>query len=192
MARTPSRMLALGTESPDFTLPEADGSVFHLSSVKGKKPFLVMFICNHCPYVKHIRKVLAQITAEYSSKGIAIIGINSNDFQAYPEDSPEEMLREKRLMDYSFPYLVDETQEVAKKYEAACTPDFFLFNQQGKLVYRGQFDDSRPGNGVEVTGNDLREALDTVLKGKAPDSNQKASLGCNIKWKKGNAPSYFG
>jgi len=192
MAKTPSRMLALGTEAPGFSLPEGDGSIFHLSSVKGKKPFLVMFICNHCPYVKHIRQSLAQLADEYAAKGISFIGINSNDFQSYPEDSPQEMVNEKRLMNYSFPYLVDESQEVAKKYEAACTPDFFLFNHEGKLVYRGQFDDSRPGNGVEVTGNDLREAFDALLEGKAPNPNQRASLGCNIKWKKGNAPSYFG
>ncbi|NDC25679.1 MAG: thioredoxin family protein, partial [Proteobacteria bacterium] len=145
MARTPSIMLDLGTEAPNFSLPDTEGSLFRLESVKGKQPFLVLFICNHCPYVKHIRKELAALGNEYQMKGIAIIAINSNDFLSYPEDSPENMVQEKKEIGYLFPYLIDESQEVAKNYRAACTPDFFLFDRQGKLFYRGQFDDSRPG-----------------------------------------------
>ncbi|NBX93192.1 MAG: thioredoxin family protein [Proteobacteria bacterium] len=191
MARTPSIMLDLGTEAPNFSLPDTEGSLFRLESVKGKQPFLVLFICNHCPYVKHIRKELAALGNEYQMKGIAIIAINSNDFLSYPEDSPENMVQEKKEIGYLFPYLIDESQEVAKNYRAACTPDFFLFDRQGKLFYRGQFDDSRPGNGISVTGRDIRSAMELVLKnGKSP-LEQKPSLGCNIKWKTGNAPSYF-
>jgi len=142
-----------------------------------------MFICNHCPYVKHIRKELANLTAEFQEKGIAVFGINSNDIKNYPEDSPEKMVLEKRSAHYTFPYLFDESQEVARSYQAACTPDFFLFDRSGKLVYRGQFDDSRPGNQIPVTGKDLRQAMEQVLKGLLPQSDQRPSIGCNIKWK---------
>lgn len=177
-------MLPLGTEAPDFNLLDTEQNSVDLRSVKGKSPFLVMFICNHCPYVKHLRKELSQITSEFQKKGIAVFGINSNDFENYPEDSPSKMKTEKKEMNYTFPYLLDETQEVARAYQAACTPDFFLFDRSGKLVYRGQFDESRPGNGIPVTGKDLRQAMEAVLVNKTPSVDQKPSIGCNIKWKK--------
>lgn len=192
MALTPSTMLPLGTDAPDFSLPDLNGKLVGLTEVRGKQPFLVMFICNHCPYVKHIRGPLAALTSEFQKKGIAVFGINSNDVENYPEDRPEKMVIEAREAKYTFPYLFDAQQEVAKAYHAACTPDFFLFDQKGKLVYRGQFDDSRPGNKIPVSGADLRQALEDVLKGKSTQKEQRPSIGCNIKWKKGNAPEYFG
>lgn len=192
MALTPSTMLELGTEAPDFSLPDSEKHVFHLAEVRGKKPFLVMFICNHCPYVKHIEKELSSLTREAQEKGMAVFGINSNDTVSYPEDSPEKMSLEKKRLGYTFPYLVDSSQKVAKAYQAACTPDFFLFDKNAKLVYRGQFDESRPGNQIPVTGSDLRKAIEAVLKNEKPAANQRPSIGCNIKWKKGNAPEYFG
>ncbi|NBT58944.1 thioredoxin family protein [bacterium] len=191
MALTPSTMLELGTEAPDFSLADTEKKMVHLSDWKGKKPFLVMFICNHCPYVKHIGKELSALTREFQEQGVAVFGINSNDTVSYPEDSPEKMAIEKKRLDYSFPYLVDASQEVAKAYQAACTPDFFLFDAKGKLVYRGQFDESRPGNQLPVTGADLKKAVEAVLKNEKPSENQRPSIGCNIKWKKGNAPDYF-
>jgi peroxiredoxin len=189
MAKTPSTMVPLGTRAPDFSLPDTAGKQVALGDF-GKAPaLLVMFICNHCPFVKHVRAGLAKLAKDYQPKGVAIVGINSNDIEHYPDDSPEKMAEEARAAGYSFPYLFDETQEVAKAYRAACTPDFFLFDRQRKLVYRGQMDDSRPGNGVPVTGKDLRAALDAVLAGKSVAAGQKSSMGCNIKWKAGNEPS---
>jgi len=192
MALTPSTMLELGTEAPDFSLPDTENKLVRLSEVKGKKPFLVMFICNHCPYVKHIGHELSGLMREFQEKGVAVFGINSNDTVTYPEDSPEKMVLEKKRLNYTFPYLVDASQETAKAYRAACTPDFFLFDKAGKLIYRGQFDESRPGNKIPVTGQDLRRALEAVLKNESPSRDQRPSIGCNIKWKKGNAPDYFG
>lgn len=183
MALTPSKMLPLGTQASEFSLPDFEGRLVTLSEIKNKKAFLVMFICNHCPYVKHIRKELAQLTTEFQKKGLAVFGINSNDIKNYPEDSPEKMALEARAAQYTFPYLFDESQEVAQAYQAACTPDFFLFDSQGLLVYRGQFDESRPGNQIPVTGADLRKAIEAVLNGKNPLQDQKPSIGCNIKWK---------
>jgi peroxiredoxin len=192
MALTPSTMLDLGTEAPDFSLPDTEDKIIKLSEVKGKKPFLVMFICNHCPYVKHIETKLASLTREIQEKGIAVFGINSNDTVSYPDDSPDKMALEKKRLNYTFPYLIDASQETAKAYRASCTPDFFLFDKKGKLVYRGQFDDSRPGNRISVTGQDLQKALEAVLSNQPVSVEQRASIGCNIKWKKGNAPDYFG
>lgn len=148
-------------------------------------------MCNHCPYVRHVREGLLLVIKEYQKKGVAIVGINSNDAKAYPDDAPDKMLEDALKFGYSFPYLYDKTQEVAKAYHAACTPDFFLFDKDKKLFYRGQMDDSRPGNGVPVTGKDLRFALDALLAGQPLFSAQKPSLGCNIKWKPGNEPGYF-
>jgi len=184
MALTPSNMLSLGTEAPDFNLMDTDKRKVSLQEVKGKKPFVVMFICNHCPYVKHIRNQLAVLTSEYLKKGMAIFAINSNDVLNYPEDSPEKMALEKKSAKYEFPYLFDEDQSVARAYQAACTPDFYLFDRSGHLVYRGQFDDSRPGNQIPVTGSDLKRAMDAVLDSKKPNEDQRPSIGCNIKWKK--------
>jgi len=191
MALTPSTMLPLGTTAPDFKLPDTNGKTVSPADFKDKSALLVLFICNHCPYVKHIRAGLAELGRDYQSRSIAIVGINSNDVANYPEDSPAKMKEEARSARYTFPYLYDESQAVAKAYRAACTPDLYLFDQSRKLVYRGQFDDSRPGNGIPVTGKDLRAALDAVLAGKPVSPNQKASMGCNIKWKAGNEPDYF-
>jgi len=184
-------LLPLGTPAPEFRLPDTNGRWVSLADFPGAAAYLVMFLCNHCPYVKHIRSALAEFAREYQKRGVAIVGINSNDIERYPEDSPERMKEEVRTAGYTFPYLFDETQEVAKAYRAACTPDFFLFDRNRKLVYRGQFDDSRPGNGVPVTGRDLRAALDAVLEGRPVPTDQKPSMGCNIKWKPGNEPDYY-
>lgn len=192
MVRTPSTMLPLGTSAPDFSLMNVDGQVVSLSDFKGAPALLVVFMCNHCPYVIHIADHLAQLAQEYASRGVAVVGINSNDVANYPADSPEQMVAEAENRGYVFPYLYDETQQVAQSYHAACTPDFFLFDANQKLVYRGQFDSSRPDSGIPVTGEDLRAALDAVLEGKAPPEQQTPSLGCNIKWKPGNEPDYFG
>ena len=191
MALTPSSMLPLGTTAPDFNLPDPDGKIVSRADFKDRSALLVLFICNHCPYVKHIRTGLAQLARDYLPKQVAIIGINSNDVANYPEDSPAKMKAEVKSAGYTFPYLYDESQAVAKAYRAACTPDLYLFDQNHRLVYRGQFDDSRPGNGIPVTGRDLRAALDAVLAGKPVPPNQKASVGCNIKWKAGNEPDYY-
>lgn len=182
MARTPSKMLPLGTKAPSFTLPDTDGKTVKDSDFH-QRPLLVMFICNHCPFVIHIREGLAKLGQDFSESSLGIVAINSNDAKSYPQDSPEKMKEEKRSAGYRFPYLYDESQEVAKAFDAACTPDFFLFDDQHRLVYRGQFDDSRPGNGVAVTGKDLRAAVEAVLKGTEVSPQQKPSLGCNIKWK---------
>ena len=191
MALTPSTMLRLGTTAPDFKLPDTDGKTVSLADFKDKAALLVLFICNHCPYVKHIRTGLVDLARDYQSRSVAIVGINSNDVANYPDDSPVRMKEEVRTAPYTFPYLYDESQAVAKAYRAACTPDLYLFDKKRKLVYRGQFDGSRPGNGIPLTGKDLRTALDALLAGKPVSPNQKASIGCNIKWKAGNEPEYF-
>lgn len=192
MVMTASTMMALGTEAPDFSLPDTNGKTVSLGGLAGTKGLLVMFICNHCPFVKHVRSGLAEFGREYSARGLAIVAINSNDTDAHPDDSPEKMKAEVAEVGYVFPYLFDETQGVAKAYRAACTPDFFLFDGDGRLVYRGQFDGSRPGNDIPVTGVDLRTAADAVLEGRPVPQDQTPSIGCNIKWREGNAPDYFG
>jgi peroxiredoxin len=191
MALTPSTMLALGTAAPDFKLPDTNGKTVALSDFAGKPALLVIFMCNHCPYVKHIRTGLAQLARDYLPRGAAMIGINSNDAANYPEDSPARMKDEVKSAGYLFPYLYDESQAAAKAYRAACTPDFYVFGKDRKLAYRGQMDDSRPGNGLPVTGRDLRAALDAALSSNPAPADQKPSIGCNIKWKPGNAPEYF-
>jgi peroxiredoxin len=191
MALTPSTMLSLGTSAPDFQLPDTNGKMVSLADFKSAPALLVLFICNHCPYVKHIRAALAELGREYQRRGAAIVAISSNDVQNYPQDSPEKMKQEAKAAGYVFPYLYDESQAVAQAYRAACTPDIFLFDKDRKLAYRGQFDDSRPGNGHPVTGKDLRAALDAVLAGKPVPEPQTASVGCNIKWKSSNTPIYF-
>jgi peroxiredoxin len=188
MALTPSTMLPLGTEAPRFSLPDTDGRTVSLVEFKAQPALLVMFLCNHCPYVKHVRHELARLGREYQAKGVAVVAISSNDVAAYPDDSPEKMREEKRQAGYAFPYLYDASQEVARAYHAACTPDFYLFDANRRLVYRGQMDGSRPGNDVPVTGTDLRAALDALLAGRAVNADQKPSMGCNIKWKPGAAP----
>lgn len=193
MARTPSTMLALGTEAPDFALPEpATGRTVSLSSFAEAPVAVVMFLSNHCPFVKHIADGLADFGREYGEKGVAIVAINANDVESYPADAPERMVEEVALRGYTFPYLFDGSQEVAKAYEAACTPDFFVFDADRKLVYRGQFDAARPSLDVPVTGGDLRAACDAALRGDVPVGEQLPSIGCNIKWKPGNAPPWFG
>ncbi len=184
-------MLPLGTKAPDFRLPDPGGRTVSLADFKSAPALLVVFMCNHCPYVKHIREGLAKLARDYQPRGVAVVGINSNDVASYPADSPARMAEEATAAGYVFPYLYDETQAVAKAYRAACTPDIYLFDRDQRLVYRGQFDDSRPGNGIPVTGKDLRAALEALLAGKAVSPNQKASIGCNIKWKPGNEPEYF-
>lgn len=191
MVKTASTMLPLGTAAPDFSLPNVDGRVVSLKDFRGSKGLLVAFICNHCPFVVHIRPEFAKFAREYQAKGIAIVGISSNDAAAYPADGPDKMKTEAASAGYEFPYLFDESQSVAKAYRAACTPDLFLFDGDQKLVYRGQFDDSRPTNGVPVTGSHLRAACDAVLAGKVIEEGQRPSIGCNIKWKPGNEPNYF-
>lgn len=192
MVAVNSTMLPLGTPAPDFRLPDPTGKTFSLSDFTNAPAFLVAFICNHCPYVKHIRSGLAQLARDYEPRGVAVVGVSSNDVSNYPADSPARMAEEAKAAGYLFPYLYDEAQSVAKAYRAACTPDFYLFDKAQKLVYRGQLDDSRPGNNIPVTGRDLRAALDAVLAGKPVPANQKSSIGCNIKWKPGNEPDYFG
>lgn len=189
MVKTASTMLPLGIKAPDFALPNVDGKTVSLSDLAGGKGLVVMFICNHCPFVKHLRAALAEFGREVQSTGLKIVAISSNDATAYPDDSPARMAEEAQSAGYTFPYLYDESQSVAKAYKAACTPDFYLFNADQALVYRGQFDDSRPGNGKPVTGADLRGAVAALLAGKAPLETQRPSIGCNIKWK--DAPEYF-
>lgn len=192
MAKTLSTMLELGTEAPDFALPNVDGKTVRRDDLRGAKGLLVVFICNHCPYVKHITRKLAEVAKSYQAGGLAVVAISSNDVANYPDDSPAKMKLFAKESGYLFPYLYDESQAVAKAYRAACTPDFFLFDGNFKLVYRGQFDASRPGNNIPVTGEDLTRAVDALLAGKAIPAEQTPSLGCNIKWKPGNAPDYFG
>ena len=191
MALTPSTMLAIGTTAPDFHLPDTDGKIVSLADLNSQAALAVIFMCNHCPYVVHIRAGLAKLAHDYIPRGVGFVGINANDAKNYPADSPARMKDEVKAAGYIFPYLYDETQTVAKAYRAACTPDIYLFDKSRQLVYRGQMDDSRPGNGIPVTGKDLRAALDAVLAGRPVSPDQKASMGCNIKWKAGNEPDYF-
>ena len=193
MALVPSTMLALGTPAPDFSLPEpATGRTVSLSDLDGAKALLVVFLSNHCPFVKHLADHLAGVAAAYRRRGVAVVGINANDVTTHPDDSPAKMKDEVARRGYDFPYLFDESQEVAKAYRAACTPDFFLFGPDGTLAYRGQYDASRPSLGVPVTGADLRAAMDAVLAGQSPSPEQAPSVGCNVKWRAGNEPVWFG
>ncbi len=193
MARTPSTMQELGTPAPDFNLLEPlTGERRSLADFRDAPAMLVVFMCNHCPYVIHIRDALAKFAREYQPRGLAMVGINANDVDNYPADSPEKMVEEIKTAGYTFPYLYDEDQSVAKAYHAACTPDFFLYDADRKLFYRGQFDDSRPRNDLPVTGRDLAAAVEAVLAGKPAPAEQIPSLGCNIKWKPGNEPDYYG
>jgi peroxiredoxin len=182
-----SMMLSLGTIAPEFQLPDPSGKKFSSVDFAGAPALLVVFMCNHCPYVKHVQGKFTELAKDYQAKGVAIVGINSNDAENYPDDRPEKMAEEIRSAGYTFPYLYDETQAVARAHRAACTPDFFLFDRDQRLVYRGQFDDSRPKNGLPVTGSDLRGALDAVLAGRATPAAQKPSVGCGIKWKPQNS-----
>ena len=184
MAITPSSMIPLGTKAPAFTLKDVvSGKKLSLSDLRSDKATVVMFICNHCPFVKHIRQELIHTAHEYLREGISFIAINANDAEQYSEDSPENMKKVAEELKFPFPYLYDETQEVAKAYDAACTPDIFIFDKDLKCVYRGQFDDSRPNNGIPVTGKDVKQALDCILEGKPVSQHQIPSIGCNIKWK---------
>ena len=188
-----STMLELGTQAPYFSLQDAvTGKTVSLDNYKGNRGLLVMFICNHCPYVKLIKEELIKYAAEYMKNGVAVVAISSNDVENYPDDSPEKMKEDAEKYGYPFPYLFDETQEVAKAYKAACTPDLFLFDENHKLYYRGQFDDARPKNDIKPTGRDLRDATNRLLAGEPAPEKQIPSIGCNIKWKKGNEPEYFG
>lgn len=190
MARTPSTMLELGTQAPDFSLPEpATGQIVSLSDFKDK-PILIVFACNHCPFVLHIIESFIDYTRRFHAHGLSVIMINANDVENYPDDSPEKMIELGQQYGFSFPYLYDEDQQVASAYQAACTPDFFLFDQQHQLVYRGQFDGARPGNNIPVTGEDLASATDALLSDEPISAEQQPSLGCNIKWKAGNEPDY--
>lgn len=190
MSRTLSTMLELGTPAPNFSLPATDGSKVELADFSGAPALVVIFMCNHCPYVLHLSEALAEFAREYRAKGLAVVGISANSAESHPADGPEEMVKEVERAGYTFPYLYDETQEVAKAYRAACTPDFFVFDKDQKLVYRGQFDDSRPKNSNPVTGADLRAAVDALLNNRPVELDQKPSIGCNIKWKPGNEPDY--
>ena len=192
MAQTESTMAALGMPAPDFALPDTGGRTVVLGDFADARGLLVVFMCNHCPFVRHLREELARSVKRYQEKGLAVVGISSNDVEAFPQDGPELMAREVEELGYSFPYLFDETQSVAKAYTAACTPDFFLFDNGRRLVYRGQFDGSRPGNDVPVTGADLGAAVEALLEGSPVSPDQRPSIGCNIKWKAGNEPHYFG
>jgi peroxiredoxin len=189
VAAVESQMLDLGTRAPQFALPDPDGRIHELNP--GANAYVVMFICNHCPFVIHVRKELARLGHEYGGKGVQIVAINSNDIEAYPADSPENMKKTAAEWGLSFPYVYDEDQSVAKAYRAACTPDLFVFDSEQRLVYRGQLDNSRPSNNKPVDGKDLRAALDAVLKGRHINDDQYPSIGCNIKWKVGNEPDYF-
>ena len=191
MVRTPSTMLPLGTVAPDFSLLNVDGRMTSFADAAGPRGTLVMFICNHCPFVKHVADQLAALGRDCLVRGVGVVAISANDVSLHPADSPEQMVREAEDRGYVFPYLYDETQEVAKDYHAACTPDFYLFDADRKLVYRGQLDASRPGNEIPVTGRDLRAAIDALLAGQPPAAEQIPSLGCNIKWKAGNHPDFF-
>ncbi len=190
MVAVTSNMLELGTPAPGFALPDPDGTVFSITEAVGQ-PLVVMFICNHCPFVKLVADELAALGRDYEGR-VWLVAINSNDTERYPQDGPDAMREESARRGYTFPYVLDATQEVAKSYLAACTPDFFVFGADHRLAYRGQLDDSRPGNGVVPTGRDLRAALDAVLAGQNPDPNQRPAMGCNIKWRAGNEPAYFG
>lgn len=184
-------MLPLGTPAPSFELPDTDGHVVSLEQFAGSKALLVIFMCNHCPFVKHVADELKQLADDYADQGLAVVGISSNDADAYPDDSPAAMAKEKAERGYNFPYLFDGDQSVAIAYSAACTPDFFLFDGEMKLAYRGQLDASRPKSDIPVTGEDLRAAIDAVVAGQPAGEDQRPSIGCNIKWKPGNEPNYF-
>lgn len=193
MVATPSTMLLLGTQVPEFSLPNAvDDRAVSPKDLAGKPALLVMFICNHCPFVQHVKEELGRLAVDYQPKGVGVVAVNSNDLGGYPQDAPEHMKELAQAERWQFPFVMDETQDVAKAFKAACTPDFFLFDNDQRLVYRGQLDGSRPGNDIPVTGRDLRAALDAVLAGEPVSSEQQPSLGCNIKWKPGNEPDYFG
>lgn len=193
MVLTESTMLSLGTKAPDFALPDAvSGKTVSLDTFTGKTALLVIFLCQHCPFVKHVREEFARLGKDYENSDLGIVAISANDAGKYPDDSPEHLKNMAITLEFRFPVCYDESQETAKAYTAACTPDFFLFDKDRSLVYRGQLDDSRPSNGLPVTGKDLREAIEAVLAGKPLPANQKPSVGCNIKWKPGNEPSYYG
>ena len=192
MVKTASTMLPLGTSAPDFSLPDVEGKTVSLSDFADAPALLMIFMCNHCPFVKHVADGLAELARDYQARSVAVVGINPNDVENYPDDAPQKMAEEVKHRGYTFAYLYDETQEVAKAYQAACTPDFYVFDKDRKLVYRGQMDSSRPQSGVAVTGEDLRKALDAVLAGEPLAEDQRPSIGCNIKWKAGNEPDYFG
>jgi thiol-disulfide isomerase/thioredoxin len=185
MARTPSKMIPLGTKLPYFLLPDTvSGRVFSSNELNGAKASVVMFICNHCPYVKHVNKGIVSLANDYISKGVLFVAISSNDIEQFPEDAPEKMKETASLLNYPFPYLYDETQDIAREFDAACTPDFYIFDGEQKLAYRGQLDDSRPSMDTPVTGKDMRAALDNILNGQPASELQRPSIGCNIKWKK--------
>jgi peroxiredoxin len=192
MARTPSTMAPLGMKAPEFSLPDTRGRMVSLGEYRDARGLVVVFLSNHCPFVKHLRESLAEFARHVQARGVAVVGINSNDVERYPDDSPEMMVKEVENAGYTFPYLFDESQEVARAYAAACTPDFFLFDGEHRLVYRGQFDASRPGNDVPVSGEDLRGAVEQLLAGEVIPEGQTPSIGCNIKWKPGNEPGWFG
>lgn len=193
MALTASTMLPLGTIAPDFSLPDVvSGNTITLPTFADKQALLVMFICQHCPFVQHIKDELARLGKDYINRNLGIVGISANDVNNFPDDAPDKLKAMAQELDLPFPICYDESQEIAKAYTAACTPDFFLFDAQLQLVYRGQLDDSRPSNGKPVTGADLRAAIDAVLAGQPVNSQQQPSIGCNIKWKPGNEPSYYG
>lgn len=193
MSLTASTMLELGTKAPDFQLPDTvSGQTISLDRFAGQTALLVIFMCAHCPFVKHVQDEIARIDRDYSDKGLGIVAISANSVETHPDDAPDKLKAMAQEMGFSFPFCYDETQETAKAYTAACTPDFFLFDRDRKLVYRGQLDDSRPGNDKPVNGKDLRSAIDAVLDGRPIEANQKPSMGCNIKWKAGNEPAYFG
>ncbi|MEE2706497.1 MAG: thioredoxin family protein [Planctomycetota bacterium] len=191
MVKTLSTMLPLGTNAPDFSLMNVDGKVVSLADLSAAPALLVIFMCNHCPFVKHIAAGLADLAREYQQQDVAVVGISSNDVATHPADSPEQMVAEAEEQGYSFAYLYDESQEVAKAYRAACTPDFYVFDKDRRLAYRGQMDDSRPDSGIPVTGTDLRAALDAVLASTPVTEDQQPSVGCNIKWREGHEPEYF-
>jgi peroxiredoxin len=191
MVDTPSTMVPLGTKAPAFRLPDADGKLVSIEDFKGSPGLLVVFLCNHCPFVKHVLPLFVKLAREYQRRGVGIVGISSNDVESYPDDAPEKMAELSKAMGFTFPYLYDESQQVAKAYGAACTPDFYLFDRDHRLVYRGQMDESRPGNGRPVNGADLGAAIDAVLEGQPVSGDQKPSVGCNIKWKRGTEPDYF-
>jgi len=191
MVKTASTMLPLGTKAPDFELVNVDGRTVSLANYEGKQALVLIFMCNHCPFVKHIAQGLAQLGRDYHGSDVAIVAINSNDVSSHPDDSPEQMIHEVEQQGYVFDYLFDEDQSVAKAYRAACTPDFYVFDAQQQLAYRGQFDSSRPDSGIAVTGEDLRAAIEAVRAGQPAPEEQKPSLGCNIKWVEGAAPEYF-
>lgn len=192
MSDTPSTMLDLGSRAPNFKLFDTvNNQLVSLSDFSNAKGMLVVFMCNHCPFVKHVLKRFVEVARDFQQKGIGVVAVSSNDVENYPDDSPVKMAKLARKYQFSFPYVYDGSQEVAKAYRAACTPDFFLFNENEELVYRGQFDSSRPGNNEQVTGEDLQEAVELLMDGKVKE-DQKPSMGCNIKWKPNNEPDYFG